>query len=310
MFKLNGIKLGAALLLLSGTVNASVIISNQQIPDEDILSISISPGTGTLLINTKVDYDVMRSDGSSTPPPPAGDVAITTFVASPTSFVEGGSTTISWQTQNAASCETANGTASWLTKNVSAASSSTSIQIANTGSYGFTLICKDASNVAVTKNLTVSVTAAPVTGGTTCGSTALNGKTETWAELWGAEFPGPAAGQKIPFITRNGYNAYRFNTGNVNDNGTILSINSTYSPGVRKGSISECPGDFNVPAACQHTWGYGGGIKWATDGKLGACNLEPNKDYYLNITFTDGTDPASATCTGTCETILQYAISR
>lgn len=306
MFKLNGFRLGAALLLLSSTVNASVIISNQQIPDEDILSISITPGTGTLLINTKVDYDVVRSDGSSPTPTPAEDVAITTFRATPNSFVEGGSTVINWVTQNAVSCETANGTSSWLNESVALSSGSATVQIDDQGSYGFTLICKDANNVSVTKNLTVTVTAAPVTGGTECNAAALGGSLDSWKGLWQIDFPQPGYANQTDVIPNRGYKAYKFNTGNIVDNGLIVTVGTTYTSGTRLGSISECPGDFSVPNACSHTWGIGGGITWATDGTTGACQLKPNTDYYMNVTFTDGTNPASASCTGTCYVKFQH----
>jgi hypothetical protein len=104
-----------------------------------------------------------------------------------------------------------------------------------------------------------------------------------------------------------GWIAIRFNTGSIIGTGGIQSIESTKTSGSRRGAISECPGDFDVPLRCQQVWGIGGGIGWTTEGYPGACSLQPNTDYYLNVTFTDGVDPDSSTCDGIpCITKLRY----
>lgn len=304
MFKLNGLILGAVIFMLSSTVSASVIIDNQQIPTEDIVSIVITPGTGTLIINTTIGYDVAPSNGTT---PPVGSAAISSFTASPSTFVEGGSTTLSWVTQNATSCTPSDGTATWLNKNITLASGSTNIQISAPGSYAFTLVCTGADNLNATRNLVVTVTAESTPTNTSCGSPALSGTETTWLEFWGIPFPGPGYMQKEDPVPNRGYRAYKFNTGNVVDSGGLASVGVTHTSGSRLGSISECPGDFQVSSDCKHSWGIGAGITWSTNGLQNSCALQPNTDYYFNITFVnDGVTPSNATCTGFCGVKLQH----
>ncbi len=305
MLKLNGIKLGAAMLLLSCTVNASVIIDNQQIPTEDIVSINITPGTGTLIINTAVGYNVAPA-GGTTPPPP-GAVAITSFTASSNSFVEGGSTTLSWATQNATYCTPSNGTANWRSKNITLPSGSTSIQITASGSYGFTLTCTGAGSGTATRNVTVNVSAEPTTGSTQCNSSALTGNTQNWSSFWGGSFPGPSGWAQVSgTVFYKGYKALKFNTGSARGNGWVVGVVPTNTTGMLLGAISECPGDFAVETLCKRKLGSGGtGLLWSTDGDARNCPLQNNKDYYLNITYTDGISPVGG-CTGNCQFTLQY----
>ena len=106
---------------------------------------------------------------------------------------------------------------------------------------------------------------------------------------------------------RYGYKAIKFNTGNVVDHGKLVTIETTTTDGVRLGAISQCPGDFDVPAECQHVWGIGGNITWATDGYSGGCQLEPNTDYYFNLTYTNGFDNSQSSChSAPCVTKVQH----
>ena len=121
------------------------------------------------------------------------------------------------------------------------------------------------------------------------------------------DFPGPVSDNKFLTIPRSGFFALEFNTGNIVDDGKMTTIETTVTDGIRLGSFSKCPGDFDVPAECQHTWGIGGGVRWATNGRADACQLELDTTYYFNVTFTDGSTPSSTTCDKSpCYTNMQY----
>ena len=131
-----------------------------------------------------------------------------------------------------------------------------------------------------------------------CGTSLLNGEIVEWSSVFnGIQFPNPISLQQFVTIPRKGYLAVKFNTKNFNDTGTIATIESTSSNGRRLGSISECPGDFDVAYKCRKYWGTGGDIFWSTEGYSKACILDPNTTYYFNVTFTNGVNPTSTECT-------------
>ena len=140
-----------------------------------------------------------------------------------------------------------------------------------------------------------------------CGNDVLPGVLVSWKDFWGVAFPDPISMQTFTDIPRNGYLAIEFNTGSVPDTGLLSTIESVDTSGRRLGSISTCPGDFDVADdRCLHVWGTGGEIYWSTQGYYRACVLEPNTTYYFNITFTDGYDPDSSECLSTkCITKLR-----
>ena len=130
---------------------------------------------------------------------------------------------------------------------------------------------------------------------------------KSWEEFWQVKFPGPINDSKHLTIAIEGFHAFEFNTANIVDDGKLTTIETTFTDGLRLGSISKCPGDFDVPAECQHTWGISGGIRWATNNRSGACQLEPETTYYFNLTFTDGVTAGSTTCNKIpCITNVQY----
>ncbi len=292
---LNGFKIISALAIitiaLSSTVSADINIDGQVIPAIDITSISILPASGDLNVITIPGYTVTK-DGL---PPPPGVVAITAFSASPATIDEGQSTTLSWTTSNANSCTASQGTGGW--GGGVAVSGSANITIATAGTYTFTLTCDDVQANTDSRNVTVTVnTPAPPPGPDNCPIQPLTGTQATWMELWGIGFPKPGYATRNDIVPFSGYRAYEFYTGNIVDNGFVTEVGNTQTSGLRRGSISECPGDFNVAPECDQVWGIGGGIGWATDGKAGSCQLKANTTYYFNMTFTDGFDSKSSTC--------------
>lgn len=312
MFKLNGIKIGAAFLLLSSTVGANVIIDNQLIPTEDIVNIQIVPGSNTLIINTTDPYVIMRAD--SGPVTPTNDVVINRFTAAPSTFVEGGSTTIAWETQNANSCTPTGGTAAWRSTSISLdgnGNGSTSIQIAAPNPYTFGLTCTGVNGQSPPRQVIVNVIAesTPQTPANCDAASLPGGIIVDWSTLWGGAFPGPGGHTEIVTgIPQRSYKAFKFNTGNATGQGSVVPVVLSNTTGAWKVSFSECPGDFvTVAPDCRPMVSSGGGIAWSTEDKPRKCHLEQNKDYYFNVTYTDGVSPNSPSCTGACEAKLQYS---
>lgn len=258
--------------------------------------------TFTLSCNGSAEGDTTTRDVSLSVTEP-GSVAITSFTVSPSTITEGQSTTVSWTTDNAVSCTPSGGTGDWSSRSIGT-SGSTTITASAAASYVFTLTCNDSGTGEDTSNAPLTVNTVTTTD---CAATPISGSVGKWENFWSAAFPYPGSETTHFEIPRLGYGALKFNTGNVVDDGKISSIETTITDGLRLGSISECPGDFNVPAECTHLWGIGGGIRWATNGRSGACQLKPNTDYYFNITFTDGVTPSTTSCrTSPCVTALQY----
>lgn len=272
----------------------------------DIASIGLASGSTVIAATTAGTYTFTLScDGSEvgdttetgfnltvTAP---GAIDITSFTASPNTINEGGTTTLSWATKNAVSCTPSGGTDGWSSVDIAAsglANGSTVITATTSGSYTFTLSCLDASGAADVRNASVTVNA--VVG--SCETPGLSGKVVDWAGVWGYSFPGPVYKTKDITVTRYGYYAMKFNTGNVIDEGKLLAIENSVTNGIILGAISECPGDFDVEPACDYAWGLGGDIEWSTNNKFRTCKLQDNTDYYFNITFTDGNDPTETTC--------------
>lgn len=236
---------------------------------------------------------------------PADAVAITSFSAAPDSITVGGTTTISWNTVNAESCTPTGGTADWTSQQIALPSGNATIALASAGTYTFSLTCVGPSGDQQTQSDVVTVSPDVQS----CDSVTLSGNTTNWSSFWNASFPGPSYENATNrLVSQTGYLAIEFNTGNVIDDGKISALENSSTPGIRIGSISQCPGDFTeVPAECTYVWGLGGGIRWATNGKFGACDLEQNTTYYFNITFTDGVDPSSTSCSDSpCRINLQH----
>jgi hypothetical protein len=230
-------------------------------------------------------------------------VAITSFSALPSTITEGDSTTLSWATQNADSCVAsgANGVDGWA-GTVATQSAGTEITIDTSGVYAFTLTCVDVEGGEAVSSSIVTVDEASL-----CSTPELDGNIQEWSSLWLVNFPKPTYDNRYVTIPRFGYHAIRFNTGNILSNGRISTIETTVTDGVRLGAISECPGDFDVEPECDHVWGISGGINWTTVGRDGSCELQPNTDYYVNLTYTDGENASSTTCfSSPCITNVQH----
>lgn len=241
-----------------------------------------------------------------------GAVTIKTFTATPDhSPVEAGddvSVTLRWTTENAVACY-----GSW----VGGSGQLTNLNGSNVRSFKnvasdmtFTLTCEGSiAEDPVEKTARIDVVARQTKS---CDNVSLGGLVKPWGGSGGVlriAWPGPRSQIEAVQIPELGYLALEFDTGSVQANGQVATIEYAGTPGARLGSISSCAGDFDVPNECKYVWGAGGGIIWDTTGTVkGACQLQPQKTYYWNITFTEGVKPADNTsrCTGSyCQTWLQ-----
>ena len=234
----------------------------------------------------------------------ADAVSITSFTATPNAIMEGETTRLSWGSVNANSCTPTGGTADWTSLNPLPSSGSEDIVISDAGNYSFGLTC---TGDVDSQNDSASVIVSPVTQ--SCDSVTLTGTTVSWYSFWNESFPAPVYRNVTnKSVAQRGYLAIEFNTGNISDTGSIASLENPQTPKLRIGSISQCPGDFNTTEDCRFVWGLGGALQWTTQGVQGACDVDPNSTYYFNITFTDGEDPDSTTCSSRpCLINLQHA---
>lgn len=233
----------------------------------------------------------------------ADAVNITSFTAVPNAIMVGETTTLSWSTVNADSCTPTGGTADWVSLGTLPSSGNEIVTISDSGNYSFGLTCTGSVDQ---QSKTATVVVSPEVQ--SCDSVTLAGNVVNWSSFWYDAFPRPVYQNVTNYIIpQRGYLAIEFDTGNIIDDGKISALENASTPGIRKGSISTCPGNFDVPASCAYTWGLGGGLTWATNGKTGACQLDPNTTYYFNITFTDGVTANTSTCNSApCRINLQH----
>ncbi|NOZ38292.1 MAG: hypothetical protein GXP11_09580 [Gammaproteobacteria bacterium] len=290
MRNLNGLKWLCALALISAAANADVIIDNQTILGADVQSISIGPASGNIFIVTTPGYIVKKS--ASTP----GGVTVT-LTASPLSINIGQSVTLTWSSTNATSC-LSSGT--WSAGKRRTTGSREVPPLSSAGKYTFILTCSN-STTGESNSGTVTVTVIdpstnPVPSNCKAPSLRQTATSQNWDSLWGVAFPLPRLAVKRMDVGSSGYNYIKFNTGNTNGAGSFLLMETTTSPGLRRGALSECPGDFDVAPECKQTWGLSEFLSYSTNGTTGTCQLKKGTDYYFNVTFTDEQDTSKSKC--------------
>ncbi len=298
MRNLNGFKWLCALVLIGGVANADVIIDNDTIPGSDIQSISISPASGNVFINTTPGYTITKK--ASTP----GGVVVN-LTASSLSINTGQSVTLRWTSTNATNCSA---TGNWSGNKQTAGNEN--ISFTATGRYTYTLTCNNSTTQASNSDSVTVTVSNPTPTPTNCKAPSLNNTSapQEWGSFWGVEFPQPSRAIKRLDIGRGGYNYISFNTGSTKGIGAALLITTTTSPGIRIGSISECPGDFDVANVCKGKWGINDWIPYSTNGTAGTCQLRQDTTYYMNFSFTNGKDAPTSTCSSTrCVVEVQTA---
>lgn len=310
MRKLNGFILSFALVLVAGMASAQQVSVNISGPSgtatiypEDIQSISIDPATSVVSITTNVDYIIELKDPRCTVD--CGEVAPTIIafnVASPVTV--GNSTTVSWSsTDNATSCRPLGNYAGWSGLSIPTDSNGMNIPMNLVGTFNLGLICNNGelASTPIYRSIVVNDVVAPPPPpppASACDDyvSPLSGTTVPWENIFAEAFPNPGYANEYESISRYGYMAIEFNTENFTDTGSLSTIEVTTTSGRRVGSISQCPGDFDVAPECKYTWGTSGGIIWSTENYSGACQLDPDTTYYFNVTFTDGFDLTTTSC--------------
>ncbi len=306
----NSILVGGSATLRWAIENATSCTPSGGAGGWDAVSITLPDGNTSISIPDVGDYVfVLICEGASGSQAVA-DVAVTVSLPATVSLLstlelvpEGESTTISWDTENAMSCTPSGGASDWDTLDIALPTGSADIVIPTAEPYTFTLTCEGAAGDA-------AVGTALVTGESNgCSAPSLPGYARRWKEdFWLEDFPYPGYDNRKAFMGIKDYFALEFNTGNIVDDGKILTVETTYTDGVRLGAFSECPGDFDVAEECRQIWGLTGSMRWATNGYPGACQLKPNTTYYFNVTFTDGISGSTSTCYKTpCVTTIQVS---
>jgi hypothetical protein len=240
-------------------------------------------------------------------------VAITSFVASPSSIETGNSVNISWSISNATSCEATGGTGGWAGSSISLPTGNKVVQISNSGNYQFGMTCTG-GGTSTSKSTNIVVVTDPTTTGCDPINVGLQGRTIGWTSLFNTSWAQTGSSQKLVAIQKGEYVAIQFNSSDILATGYDTTIETTANSGIRLGTISRCPGQFYVlPDECKESWGIDDQLNWSTLSNPGsACSLEPNTTYYLNLTFTDGYFPSSDTCmttnpsSSTCYTYLKH----
>jgi hypothetical protein len=79
-------------------------------------------------------------------------------------------------------------------------------------------------------------------------------------------------------------------------------------------SVSQCPGNFDVPSGCKSEWNGNEGVDLlaiapeVADPNHHYCKLERGKTYYLNIVTAQlGSLQTSACSGGTCAASISYS---
>lgn len=319
MSKLNGVLLGCALVLGSSVANSQVSLQITDaagiaiIPAEHIDSISIDPVTSVVSITTNVTYTIqpeVREPRVCTANCDAAPEFAAYTVVTPVTVGE--STIVKWATtSNATSCTPSGDYPGWTDlQDIGTSNPGLAVPMNLVGTFTLSLTCHNGDLPSITVNRKVVVEdvvnpdpdpdPAPVEP-TACDDfvSPLNGSTVFWDGFFAENFPNPGYANEYASINRAGYMAIKFDTGNTFDTGKFMTVESTTTSGSRLGSVSQCPGDFDVAPECTYTWGTSGGIVWSTEGYAGACQLDPQSTYYFNITFTDGFNPKDSTCDDT-----------
>jgi len=291
----------------------------------DSLSIDLPSGSKQIDIATLGTYTftlacvgaddsiAIASDVVTVSPP----VSISSFSASPDSFLEGGGTTLSWVTADATSCTPSGGTGVWDSLSIDLPSGSTQIDIAAEGTYTFTLTCDGVGGSAAVETEVVTVSR-PVTissfgalpdavleGGSTTLSWATadatsctpSGGTGGWDALT-LEFPN---GSALIDIATAGTYTFTLTCGGAEGSTAVETEVVTVSPPVTISSFGALPDAFIEGGNTTISWATADATSCTPSGGAGgwdALTLElPTGSALIDIA-TAGTYTFTLTCGG------------
>ena len=244
---------------------------------------------------------VVAKTGTVTNPTPP----VLSMSANPTSVLAGGQSTISWTLSNAASDATCTASGAWSgAKTSSNGTHNESVTVANPPAT-YTLTCQNPGANAVQRQVTISSQ-----GSAECVNQppiALVEQTDPNTFQDGTNnIPwGDATGVTVRYgLSKFKYSALDFTTPNSTLTKKVFFENGRPSDGGPANytvTISECPGDFAVHLNqdfCKVS-GATPTLRWTTDPNVTfRCNLEPGKQYYLNIVHS--LDEASGYTNSVC----------
>ena len=275
----------------TSTAPAAVTISAATV---GTCTVSLSAGAGANLGTP----NTFTLTASSTPPPPPDVLA---FSGVPTSVQTSGTATVSVTrtgvntTAGVSGTVTSTGGCSISGGGVVSFPTTTTTPVALTitapaaaSSCVVTLTTGAGANAGTPSSFTLAVNAPPPPP-PTVGGCSTSADVNADIRLSNRAQVGASAGQSA---------AVKFYApGDARYGGTLLtSHTTTYSlPPQTQINVSECPGNFTntLGEGCSDlAYGESTNTKWIRFSYPGACNIDPNKTYYLNIRFPG--------CTGTC----------
>lgn len=234
-----------------------------------------------------------------------------TLNRTPSKTTPDGSVTITWNASGANSCEAGGTLPGWSgSKQAGSRSETINLNDVDEDTYTIRLRCSNAAGYSswATQSLTVEADnlvctdRPPPSHMTRRAYFRYDGGGGTDFEgVWG---PWPGNQKHQVWLKQNEYVALQFNAGDFNPNGPLLQMkvvteawNQGNSFGALIWSVSPCPGDFNQTYIENDTSTLGTCLvrgttfKVGTRESLGVCAIEPNTNYYLNVTTTFLTYP-------------------
>lgn len=121
--------------------------------------------------------------------------------------------------------------------------------------------------------------------------------TTPWEDTFEMPFPKQSGIAKRLKLTRDHYAVIALDTFDVAATGGQIDTDNpqfnNYLTGSKLVSVSQCPGDFSAQPSpgCRRRLGPVSNLIWSFDTRPFGCQLERDKQYYLNIIFTDDEAP-------------------
>ncbi len=233
------------------------------------------------------------------PEPPVDPELVVSLYAQPAIISAGDLVTLFWDSENAASCTTSLGNATWQATSPGANLPGQVTLAVDEVPATFRITCQDAEGTMESRDANVIGTATPFESDCEGPEDVGAGIIESWNDVFVSDgFPDINQATDDHWIGRTNYFAIEFVTTDANVSGSITSV--ALSGGVRNISLSGCAGNFitDTPSQCHKLQGLGEVLKYTTNPAGTGCVLEKNTKYFLNVTYADVTDrvPEDSTC--------------
>ena len=229
-------------------------------------------------------------------------VEILSFEADSSEVELGQQVDLAWTTQGASVCVFFGGDEAWQMGNPELPAGSKAVTVDFEGPLVFGLRCvgQGPEDLAEAE---LEITGVPGEQPLDCSmqDVAL-GTDYTWEQTFFAPFPDKQQFNQDINVPGDQYFSVAFNTADFLGN---LSISTTaLQGGVRSVSLSRCPGHFvtNTPIECLDQHGIGDVLQASTNPMFEGCVLEPDTDYFINVSYVDFIEPINepSSCDGAC----------